>query len=80
MRRGRFEMTFSKWLFDKGIVYIIAFTMFYLIGSFFGIIPQPVKDFVGWFDRNSAYLIFAACFLMACFTVIKLKARKKVEA
>jgi uncharacterized membrane protein YhdT len=70
-------MTINKWLLDKGLWYVIVVIAAYSIAAFFDIVPQPAKDLVSWFDRNTTSLLFALCFLVACVTVIKVYGRKK---
>jgi uncharacterized membrane protein YhdT len=77
MNEGR--PTISRWLFEKGVVTIIVMILIYCIGSFFNIVPQPMKDFLTWFDQNTPMIFFAICFLAACFVVVKVKGKKKAE-
>lgn len=69
-------MSLSKWLNGKAYTAIIVSVFFYLAGSALGIIPQPVKDFTGWLDRNTSMLLVTLCFLVACFVILKVKRRR----
>lgn len=70
-------MGINKWLLDKGLWYALVVAAAFSIAAFFDVVPQPVKDLLSWFDRNTTSLLFALCFLVACVTAIKVYGRKK---
>jgi len=65
-------MGLVRWLLEKCVLYGFIFAVFYLVGSFFGIIPQPLKDFVNWFASNFWLIVVMVTVLAVCYTVLKL--------
>jgi heme/copper-type cytochrome/quinol oxidase subunit 2 len=70
-------MTLKKWIISKGVWYGLAVAAFYAVGQFFGIIPQPIKDMISWFNVNTVLFVVGVCFIVACWTVIKVSGHRK---
>lgn len=70
-------MSFSKWIISKGIWYALAVAAFYAVGQFFGIIPQPIKDLIAWFNANTGLFVFAILFIVGCWTIVRILGYKK---
>lgn len=73
-------MGFSSWIRGKVGVTVLVAVFCYFTASSLGIVPQPVKDFVSWGDRNTNALLFTVCFLVACLVIWKWKRRKEEES
>lgn len=58
---------------------IAAFVIFYLIGSSFNIIPQPIQDAVSWGAENFTTIAVTVCFLSALLIVERILNRKQGE-
>jgi len=68
-------MGLVRWLLEKCVLYGFIFAVFYLAGSFLGVIPQPLKDFISWLSENFAVIALTVCVLAVCYTVLKLASR-----
>jgi len=72
-------MGLVKWTLEKCISYAFILVVFYLVGSFFGIVPQPLKDFISWLSENFALIALTICILAVCYTALKLASRGNEE-
>jgi len=59
---------------------ILVGVALYFVGASLGLIPEPVKDFASWLDRNTDILLISMLVLVVCFTILKLKRRKGEES
>ena len=73
------EKKIWKSLIGKLVWIVGAFVVFFFIGDSLGIIPQSAKDTVAWLGENAVWLAFVLCFLVGCYTVLKLKGKKEGE-
>jgi hypothetical protein len=72
-------MGLLKWILEKCILYGFIFAVFYVIGSFFGIVPEPIKDFVSWLSQNFVFIALTVCVLAVCYTIIRLSSRREAN-
>jgi hypothetical protein len=48
-----------------------------LAASFFNLVPQSMKDFVSYLQKNTLAFLFTLCFLVACYVVLRIKTQRK---
>jgi TRAP-type C4-dicarboxylate transport system permease small subunit len=70
-------MSLSRWVVSKGIWYALCVAAVLGVGSFFNILPQSLKDFLKWLSDNTVTLVVALCFVVGCWTVIKVSGHRK---
>jgi ABC-type transport system involved in multi-copper enzyme maturation permease subunit len=77
------DHSFKKSIASKFGSYLLwtalAFIIFYLIGSAFNFIPQPVQDIVTWGADNFTQISFFLCFVIGAYLVNKFLNHKKVN-
>lgn len=72
-------MTLKRWLIEKIVLSVLAFSVFYMAGSALNIVPQSMKDSVAWSAENFQTMAVSVCFIVACYTAIRILNRKKQE-
>jgi hypothetical protein len=72
-------MGLLRWILEKCVLYGFVFAVFYVIGSFFGIVPEPIKDFVSWLSQNFVFIALTVCVLAVCYTAIRLSSRREAN-
>ena len=70
-------MSLLRWIAEKAVVSLLAFTMFYLIGEALGIVPQSMKDSVAWAGDNFGTISFLICFVVGAYVVLKVINRRR---
>jgi len=72
-------VTVKRWLIEKIVLSVLAFCFFYMAGSALNVVPQSMKDSVAWFAENFQAMAVSVCFIVACYTAIRILNRKKQE-
>jgi len=73
-------VTAKRWFLDKVIFSLIVIAAFYIVGETYGVVPQPMKETVGWFGQNFESILWFAAFVIACYVVLRVFDRKKGRA
>jgi hypothetical protein len=72
-------MGLLRWILEKCVLYGFVFAVFYVIGSFFGIVPEPIENFVSWLSQNFVFIALTVCVLAICYTIIRLSSRREAN-
>ena len=72
-------MGLTKWIASKLILYLMVFAVFYVIGSMLNIIPQSMKDIVGWFGSNFLLISVLIMFLFTWLIIRALTSKRRIE-
>jgi len=70
-------MGLTKWIASKLILYLMVFAVFYVIGSMLNIIPQSMKDIVGWFGSNFLLISVLIMFLFTWLIIRALTSKRR---
>jgi ABC-type transport system involved in multi-copper enzyme maturation permease subunit len=71
------KQTLAKKFISYWLWTILAFVIFYLIGSAFNFIPQSIQDIVNWGSENFTTIVFAICFLTAAWLIERILESRK---
>ena len=71
------KVALTRWVLKKLAFAVLVFSVFYVAGSAFDIVPQSMKDTVGWFGENFQTLAFSLCFALACYVVLRVLDHRK---
>jgi len=72
-------MGLTKWIASKLILYLMVFAVFYVIGSMLNIIPQSMKDIVGWFGSNFLLISVLIMFLFTWLIIRALTSKRRIS-
>ena len=54
--------------------------LFWVIGDSFHLIPQSLKDLVGWFANNFTLIAFSLCFMVGAYVCLRIIQTQRARA
>lgn len=66
-------VSIAKTITNKLIWTVLGAVVLYLAASAFNLVPQSMKDFAAYLQRNTELFVVAICFLVVCYVVLKVK-------
>jgi hypothetical protein len=70
-------VSITKTITSKLIWAALGSIVLYLSANFLGLVPKSWSNFVAYLQANTVAFLFTLCFIIACYTIIKIKTKRR---
>jgi hypothetical protein len=69
--------TIKNSIISKLVWTVLGFIALYVAAAAFNLVPKSMTDFVAYLQKNTALFIFALCFIIGAYVVLKIKTNRR---